>query len=91
MILLKTSEELSVFAHNPEMNQPNDIGRVNSKIRNFKRFKKLSEPTKAIMDNDILFASDPNWANDTDGKLWRIEKGKHFHKMQVLSIWNLET
>ena len=39
----------------------------------------------------MLFASDPNWANDTDGKLWRIEKGKHFHKMQVLSIWNLET
>ena len=29
---LKTSEELSVFAHNPEMNQPNDIGRVNLKI-----------------------------------------------------------
>ena len=32
------------------------------------------------MDNDILFASDPNWANDTDGKLWRIEKGLHFEK-----------
>ena len=30
------------------------------------------------MDNDILFASDPNWANETDGKLWRIEKGLHF-------------
>ena len=29
------------------------------------------------MDNDILFASDPNWANETDGKLWRIEKGLH--------------
>ena len=91
---MKTSEELSVFAHNPEMNQPNDIGRVNSKIKNFRfqkfsKFKKLSEPTKAIMDNDILFASDPNWANDTDGKLWRIEKGKHFHKN--LDIWNLET
>ena len=90
---MKTSEELSVFAHNPEMNQPNDIGRVNSKIKNFmknfKRIQKLSEPSKAIMDNDILFASDPNWANDTDGKLWRIEKGKHFHKS--LDIWNLET
>ena len=49
----------------------------------------MSEPSKAIMDNDILFASDPNWANDTDGKLWRIEKGKHFHKS--LDIWNLET
>ena len=83
---MKTSEELSVFAHNPEMNQPNDIGRVNSKIKNFRfqkfsKFQKLSEPAKAIMDNDILFASDPNWANDTDGKLWRIEKGKHFHKV----------
>ena len=31
---LKTSEELSVFAHNPEMNQPNDIGRVNLKVQN---------------------------------------------------------
>ena len=40
----------SVFAHNSNMNQPNDI---------------------CIMDNDILFASDPNWAEGS-GKLWRI-------------------
>ena len=41
---------VSVFAHNPAMNQPNDL---------------------AIMDNDILFASDPNWSKG-NGQLWRI-------------------
>ncbi len=41
---------VSVFAHNASMNQPNDL---------------------AIMDNNILFASDPNWAKGT-GQLWRI-------------------
>lgn len=41
---------VSVFAHNSSMNQPNDL---------------------AIMDNDILFASDPNWAAGS-GQLWRI-------------------
>ena len=41
------------------------------------------------MDNDILFASDPNWANDTDGKLWRIEKGRHFQK-QLAQIAQIE-
>jgi sugar lactone lactonase YvrE len=41
---------ISVLAHEPRMNQPNDI---------------------AIMDNDIVFASDPNWSNNT-GQLWRI-------------------
>lgn len=41
---------LEVYAHNPKMNQPNDV---------------------AIMNNGILFASDPNWANST-GNLWRI-------------------
>ena len=46
----------------------------------------MSEPAKAIMDNDILFASDPNWSNDTDGKLWRIEKGKHFQKSQFFTF-----
>ena len=44
------SGEVSVFAHEPRMNQPNDL---------------------AIMDNDTLFASDPNWKEGT-GKLWRI-------------------
>ena len=46
---------VSVFAHNSSMNQPNDL---------------------AIMDNNTLFASDPNWAKGT-GQLWRISsKGK---------------
>jgi gluconolactonase len=41
---------VSVFAHNSDMNQPNDL---------------------AIMDNNILFASDPNWKEGT-GQVWRI-------------------
>jgi len=45
-----SSQDISVLAHGPEMNQPNDI---------------------AIMDNDIVFASDPNWSEST-GQLWRI-------------------
>lgn len=44
------TQEISVYAHNDAMNQPNDI---------------------AIMDNDILFASDPDWKNST-GQLWKI-------------------
>lgn len=44
------TQEITVLAHNSNMNQPNDI---------------------AITDNDILFASDPDWQNNT-GKLWRI-------------------
>jgi len=49
-ILKYSNGKLSVFAHDDNMNQPNDL---------------------AIMDNDILFASDPNWSDST-GKLWRI-------------------
>ena len=45
------SKTWQVFAHQPRMNQPNDL---------------------AIMNNGILFASDPNWANST-GQLWRID------------------
>ncbi|MCK0146732.1 SMP-30/gluconolactonase/LRE family protein [Arenibacter sp. F26102] len=45
------TKEISVFAHNDAMNQPNDI---------------------AIMDNDILFASDPDWKN-SKGQIWRID------------------
>jgi sugar lactone lactonase YvrE len=42
--------EVSVFAHESAMNQPNDL---------------------AIMDNGILFASDPNWSKG-NGQLWKI-------------------
>lgn len=45
------TKEISVFAHNEAMNQPNDI---------------------AIMDNDILLASDPDWKN-SKGQIWRID------------------
>lgn len=44
------TREISIFAHEPKMNQPNDI---------------------AIGDNDILYASDPNWKKST-GQIWRI-------------------
>jgi gluconolactonase len=45
------TKTLSVHAHEPSMNQPNDL---------------------AIMQNGIIFASDPKWSDDT-GQLWRID------------------
>lgn len=48
--------EINVYAHHPELNQPNDI---------------------AIMDNDIVFASDPSWKNGT-GNLWRVDPSGEF-------------
>lgn len=50
------TKEITVFAHNDQMNQPNDI---------------------AITDNDILFASDPDWKNSA-GQLWRINTDGSF-------------
>lgn len=50
------TKQISVFAHNDEMNQPNDI---------------------AIADNDILFASDPDWKN-SKGQIWRIDGNGDF-------------
>ncbi|HEX6880975.1 MAG TPA: SMP-30/gluconolactonase/LRE family protein [Terriglobales bacterium] len=44
------TREVSVWAHEARMNQPNDI---------------------AITHNNTLFASDPNWKDNT-GNLWRI-------------------
>ena len=45
------TREISVHAHEPTMNQPNDI---------------------AIGANDIIYASDPNWA-ETTGQIWRVD------------------
>ncbi len=45
------TKQVSVFASEPRMNQPNDI---------------------AIDSRDRLYASDPNWKNNT-GNLWRID------------------
>ena len=45
------TREVSVHAHEPTMNQPNDL---------------------AIGANDILYASDPNWAEST-GQIWRVD------------------
>lgn len=44
------SRAIDVYAHEPAMNQPNDI---------------------AIGANDIVYASDPNWAEGT-GQIWRV-------------------
>ena len=44
------TRHISVHAHEPRMNQPNDL---------------------AIGANDIIYASDPNWAEST-GQLWRV-------------------
>jgi gluconolactonase len=49
--LAERNAAIHPFAHEPAMNQPNDL---------------------AITANDILFASDPNWA-DGWGQLWRID------------------
>jgi len=54
------TKEISVFAHNDSMNQPNDI---------------------AIMDNDILFASDPDWKN-SKGQIWRIDSDGAFNLLE---------
>ena len=43
--------QISVYAHEPTMNQPNDI---------------------AIGANNIVYASDPKWADST-GQIWRID------------------
>ncbi len=46
------TRNISVHAHEPTMNQPNDL---------------------AIGANDILYASDPNWA-ETTGQIWRVDR-----------------
>ena len=46
------TRDISVHAHEPTMNQPNDI---------------------AIGANDIIYASDPNWA-ETTGQIWRVDR-----------------
>ena len=45
------TREISVYAHESTMNQPNDL---------------------AIGANDIIYASDPNWAEST-GQIWRVD------------------
>ena len=55
------SHKVSVFAHHPGMNQPNDI---------------------AISDQGILYASDPNWAENS-GQLWMISVDGQSHLIDV--------
>lgn len=45
------TREVEVLAHEPRMNQPNDL---------------------AIGTNDLIYASDPNWDEDT-GQIWRVD------------------
>ncbi|MCJ7737257.1 MAG: SMP-30/gluconolactonase/LRE family protein, partial [Anaerolineae bacterium] len=49
-----------VYAHEPTMNQPNDI---------------------AVGANDIVYASDPNWAAGT-GQIWRVEPNGSMTKLE---------
>lgn len=48
--------KVKVYAHEEDMNQPNDL---------------------AIMDNGILFASDPSW-EQSNGRIWRINRDGEF-------------
>ncbi|MDB4339029.1 SMP-30/gluconolactonase/LRE family protein [bacterium] len=52
------SKKIAVHAHDPTMNQPNDLA--------------------VASDGITLFASDPDWKNDT-GKIWRIDIDGHCH------------
>ena len=47
-----TTKQISVFAHQDQMNQPNDL---------------------AIGRDDVMWASDPNWGDNT-GQLWRVDR-----------------
>jgi len=51
------TRELTVFAHNPKMNQPNDL---------------------AITPDGTLYASDPNWGDNT-GQVWRVDRQGQTH------------
>jgi gluconolactonase len=55
------SKSISVFAHEPKMNQPNDI---------------------AIDDKNRLYASDPNWGNNT-GNIWRIDTNGNVNLLEA--------
>lgn len=46
------TKKITTFAHEPKMNQPNDL---------------------AIAPDDTLYASDPNWGNNT-GQLWHVDR-----------------
>ena len=60
------SKKITVFAHEDEANQPNDI---------------------AISPNKTIYASDPNWSDNT-GKLWKITKENGFELLEG-SLLNL--
>ncbi|WP_394189718.1 SMP-30/gluconolactonase/LRE family protein [Pseudoalteromonas atlantica] len=51
-----------------------NAGDVSGSVQVFAHENKMNQPNDiAIMDNGILFASDPNWPNST-GNLWRIDQ-----------------
>jgi sugar lactone lactonase YvrE len=52
----RATRAVSVYAHEPTANQPNDL---------------------CISDDDIVFASDPNWARG-DGQMWRVGRDGKF-------------
>lgn len=54
LLLNPDNKSTQIYAHEPKMNQPNDL---------------------AIMSNGTLFASDPNWGDNT-GNIWMIKPNK---------------
>lgn len=54
------TKEITVYANEPDANQPNDI---------------------AISPDLTLYASDPNWSDDT-GKLWKVTKEQGFQLLE---------
>lgn len=53
LVIKKGTKKVEVYAHEPSMNQPNDL---------------------AMAPNGTIYASDPNWKNNT-GNLWKVAKG----------------
>ncbi len=54
------TKEIEVYAHEDDMNQPNDL---------------------AISDNGVLYASDPNWGENS-GNIWRIDTNRTVHLLE---------
>ncbi|HBN89535.1 MAG TPA: beta-N-acetylhexosaminidase [Rheinheimera sp.] len=55
----------------------------NGKLNTFSHNKTMNQPNDlAIMQNGTLFASDPNWA-DNSGKLWRISRNGQSELMRA--------
>lgn len=58
------------------------VNMKNKEVSVFAHKSEMNQPNDiAIMNNDILFASDPDWKNNT-GQLWRIERDGSIHLLE---------